>query len=155
MHHENTVCTRKQGHIQHKAGKQYCLRGLDQFCVKPGLKTEGISILFWIFLPCFVQLSDFSVTSHLLPKVGRKLTQIVTFEQNSIIDLQSDGLLNKFLISWVGCINNVQDFSLSCFNTWLIPPPVSRPTIQLSKLSWKCYEECFIIQIQYQPLHQT
>lgn len=99
MHHENTVCTRQQGHIHHNAGEQYCFCSLDQFCVKPGLETEGISILFRIFLPRFVQLSDFSVTSHFLPKVGRKLTQTVTFEQNSIIEMQGDGLLNKFLIS--------------------------------------------------------
>lgn len=62
MHHENTVCTRQQSQFQHKAGKQYCFHSLDQFCVKPGLKAEGMSILFRIFLPCFFQLSDFSVT---------------------------------------------------------------------------------------------
>lgn len=72
MHHENTVCTRQQSQFQHKAGKQYCLRGLDQFCVKPGLKTEGISILFRIFLACFLQLSDFSVTSHIFTKWRKK-----------------------------------------------------------------------------------
>lgn len=113
--------------------------------------------LFYLGYFCHVSRNCLIFQWHLifLPKVGRKLTQTVTFEQNSIIDLQSDGLLNKFLISWVGCIKDVWDFSLSCFHTWLIPPPVSRPTIQLSKLSWKCNEECFIILIQYQPLYQT
>lgn len=72
MHHENTVCTRQQSNFQHKAGKQYCLRRLNQFCVKPGLKTEGISILFTIFLPFYSQLSDFSVTFHLFAKSRKK-----------------------------------------------------------------------------------